>query len=257
MSRATKTRQKDIFPGGFDSKFGTSSSISRNGSHFSTKPEQLYYSLIERYDPETPTESIIVKSAWYGKQTKSAQHEFIVVQVEDMRIEGLINYLVLDRNAENYRGPSTASSHITKANDAFRVSYDGDIKRLLDECQLLPYRFLEKLSFPSNVPLRLYELVTLADIVSSRYQNYEVLDSSCYLFAGVIWDCMRLMRPSADYEGALAEKRGKCRWFRYIPNNSEMLETYGEIKAILPKIERGLEARSNVRYFEPLDFKIC
>jgi hypothetical protein len=257
--RTPEARLKDIFPGGFDARFGIPSSripssISCNGDHLTTKPEQLYYTLVERYDPETHPESIIVKSAWYGKQTKAAQPEFIVLQVEDIRIEGLVNYIVLDRNVGNDRG-RLVSSRITTANDAFRVSYDGNIKQLLQQCQLTPYKFLEQLSFPSDQPLRLYELVTLAKIVSGRYPDYHMLDSSCYLFAGVIWECMHRMRPSADYQDALAKKRGKCRWFRYIPNNSEMLETLEEIEGKLPRIERELEERRNVSSFEPLYYR--
>jgi hypothetical protein len=253
-SKAPIARLKDIFPGGFDARFGVSSSSSRHGSHFSSKPEQLYHSLVERYDPETPIEDIIVKSAWYGKQTnKTAQHEFIVVQVEDTRINGLFNYLVLDRNAENYRGPSSSSS--SRANDAFKVSYDGDIKKLLEECQLMPYKYLESLSFPSDEPLHFYELVTLADVVSNRYPDYQVFDSSCYLFAGLVWECMRRMRPTAEYKDALARKRGKCRWLRYVPSDSAREETHKEIQDTLPMVESCLEGRRNVRSFRLMDFR--
>jgi hypothetical protein len=261
MSSPTKgvpeARHKDIFPGGFDSKSSTSSNL--NGSHFSSKPEQLYYSLVERYDPDAPFNQLVVKSAWYGKQTKAAAHEFIVIQVKDTDRSELSNYLVLDRNAENHRGSSrsTASSQTTKAIDTFRVSYDGNIKKLLQECQLTPYKFLEQLSFPSDKPLRLYELVTLANVVSGRYPSYHVLDSSCYLFAGVIWECMHLMRPSAIYHNALAKKRGKCRWFRYIPNHSEMQKTHKEIEDKLPRIQRELEERRNVRGFERRIMEMC
>ncbi|KAF8601964.1 hypothetical protein BDV93DRAFT_557945 [Ceratobasidium sp. AG-I] len=253
--RPNGARLKDIFPAGFDEKFSlgaTSSkyaSSSRKGGHFSSKPEQLYYSLVERYDPTTPMESIMVKSAWYGKQTKKAQHEFIVIQVEDIDMPGLINYLVLDRNAENYEGASkalsTSTSQAAVAIDTFKVSYDGDIKRLLDECRLTPYKFLEELSFPSNTPLHLYEVVTLADTVSKRYPDYRLLDSSCYLYAAAIWECMHLMCPSAIYRDALAKKRGKCNWYRYIPSRAVTQETFEEIGVKLPEIKWDLWERRN------------
>jgi hypothetical protein len=251
MSSSTKTarRLKDIFPGGFDSKFGNSTSISQNGTHFSLKPEQLHNSLVERYDPKTPTESIIVKSAWYGKQTKSAQHEFIVVEFEDIRIPGLKNFLVLDRNAENYHQGSTrtaASSQTVPAHDSFRVSYEGNVKKLLQECQLMPYKFLESLSFPSDEPLHLYELVALAEVASKRYPNYHVVDSSCYLFAGVVWECMQLMRPKANYQEALARKRGKCHWFRYTPTSLVKHETHTDFQARLTEVEKELEEHRDV-----------
>lgn len=248
--RSPGARLKDIFPPGFDQ----CPSISGSGGYFQSKPEQLYISLIERYDPKTPTESIIVRSAWYGKQTKSARHEFIVIEVEDIDVPGLINYLILDRNAETYQGSSkTISSQLTNRRDNFRISYDGKIDILLQECGLTDHKLIEGLSFLSSQPLHLYELVALANIVSNKYPDYQALDSSCYLFAGVIWDCMRLMRPTATYTDALAQKRGKCRWIRYTPNDSARQETFKEFQARLPEIQKKFGGCINVRRFNPLD----
>jgi hypothetical protein len=252
--RRPESRLKHIFPGGFDAQLGIASSISCNGSHFLNKTEQMYYMLIECHDPDKPIESITVKSAWYGKQTRAAEHEFILVQFEDTDL-GITNYLVLDRNVSNHQGSLKTSSQTTKAVDTFKVSFDGNLKKLLQECDLMPYKFLESLSFPSDEPLRLYELVTLAKVVSGQYPDYHVLDSSCYLYSGVIWECMRLMRPSAVYKDALAKKRGKCRWLRYRPNSSVTLEAHREIDAQLPGIKGKLEERRNVSFFEPLDFR--
>lgn len=247
-SSSSGARFKDIFPGGFDDKFGQCvnttpwSSISRYAGHFVFKPEQLYYSLVERRDPDTRTDSIVVRSAWYGKQTNSANHEFLLFQVEDIHVPGLVNYLILDRDAGSHQKKSKtlflSSSQMIPANDSFKVSYDGNSKTLLRECQLSPNRFLEHLAFPSDKPLYFYELVTLANVVSHQYPKYETINSSCYFFAGIVWECLRLLRPSAHYEGDLAWERGKCRWVRFIPSELARQEAYHEICERLRAIEQ-------------------
>lgn len=95
VRREPESRLKDVFPPGLDN---ISLRIGHTGSHYTLKPEQLYYSLVERSDSNTHTASIIVKSAWYCKQKRSAEHEFILIEVEDTAVDGLSNYLVLDRN---------------------------------------------------------------------------------------------------------------------------------------------------------------
>ena len=255
--RSPTPRFKTIFPGGFDEKFGHCSSISqhsgssRSGHHFTFEPEQLWDSLIERNNPDTPLESIIVKAAWYGKKTKSSQHEFIAIKVEDIKVSGLTDYLILDRNVEanqgNSRRASLVSSQTADAKDAFKVSYDGYIEKLLEECQLMPYMFLEKLSFQTDHPLRLYELVILSHVVSQRHPKYQLIDSSCYLFAGVIWECMRLMRPSAIYDDTLASERGRCNWLRYTPSDSGILSTYRLIQIQILAVEKDFKEYGNVR----------
>jgi hypothetical protein len=83
-----------------------------------------------------------------------------------------------------------------------------------------------------------------------------LLASSCYVFAGVIWECMRLMRPSAHYEQTRASNRGKCRWFRYTPTDSMKQDTHRELEAKLSQIEKELEERRNVSDFERFIFVI-
>lgn len=256
-NRSFGPRFKDIFPGGFDEKLGQCASVSqwtsvsRNAGHSMFSTEQLYYSLIERDDPYTNTESIIIKTAWYGKQTKSPRHEFIILEVEDIAIPGLVNYLTLDRNAETHHGQSAtlslAASLSIHANDSFKISYDGNVKRLLKECRLTPHKYLEALWFQPDTPLYLYELVTLAKFVNFRYPDYQVLDSSCYLFAGVVWECLRLMRPSATYQDALASRRGQCLCIRYIPDASAIQEAYGHVQARIQEIQLIFRSRSEKR----------
>jgi hypothetical protein len=241
-----ESRLKDIFPRGFDN---ASLRSNHTGSHYTLKLEQLYYSLIERYDPNAHVETVIVKSAWYGKQTRSAEHEFILIQVEDTAAEGLTNYLVLDRNVgERSHGPlgkisrSWASSQATTTIDTFRVSYDGNMKQLLDECQLSPHTYLEQLQFQSEAPLHLYELVTLASIVSNRYPLHRAVNSSRYLFIGLVWECMRRMRPGAIYEDIQAgKKRGRFGWVRSMPSTSQMEEIDESIREQLTHVELEFE----------------
>ncbi|KAF8602012.1 hypothetical protein BDV93DRAFT_557989 [Ceratobasidium sp. AG-I] len=243
---STRAQLKCIFPGGFDEVFGLNSKISLHssrswrGSHYSLTPEQLYHSLVERYDPITAMESVMVKSAWYGKQTHSAQHEFIVVQVQDIYKPALVNYLILDRNVVPHAGLPIAQFQTTLANDTFKISYDGDLERLVQESRLKPCKYIEELLFPPDSQLHLYELVILADIVSLRYPNYHLLDSSCYMHAGLIWECMRLMRPFAGYRGGLRSGRGKLRWFRYTSNESDRQNTYREVRDKITAVEKSL-----------------
>ncbi|KAF8596461.1 hypothetical protein BDV93DRAFT_514127 [Ceratobasidium sp. AG-I] len=240
--RAPVARVNAVFPGGFDAKFGPSSSsgLSYNSAPLALQPIQLYELLVEKYKSGPPMETIIVKSAWYGKQTKGARHEFIVVQVEDTGIPGLINYLILERTSGVPSGSKAASSQRVAVVDEFKVSYNGNCEKLLKKSGLTPYRFLEELSFQTKAPLHCYELVTLASVTSRRYPYYQLPDLSCYLFAGVIWDCMFLLCPSAKYRSPLATKQGKYRCFRDALNTSEKEVTFKEVKNRLPQIEMDL-----------------
>ncbi|KAF8601957.1 hypothetical protein BDV93DRAFT_557939 [Ceratobasidium sp. AG-I] len=238
--RLPSARIREIFPPGFDAQFGldpSSSGYMSHRGHFSSPPGQLYYLLVERYDPATHMESIIVKSVWYGKMTKSVEHEFLVIQVEDIDVPGLINYLILDRNAEPSMRPQRDFLFRTIAVlDTFAISYDGSLEKLLQVCQLKPYIYLEELLFPSDSRLHLYELVTLARVVSNRYPDYRLLRAS-YMFAGLIWECMHLMRPFAGYRVMSAGKRGKGLWTRYTPSESNRQEIYEAVQSKLSMIE--------------------
>jgi hypothetical protein len=246
----TESRLKDIFPPGIDS------ASNQTGSHYNLKLEQLYYSLIERYNPNTHVETVVVKSAWYGKQTRSAEHEFILIQVEDTAVEGLTNYLVLDRNVGGRShgtlgkiSRSWTSSQATMTIDTFRVSYDGDVKQLLEQCQLIPYKAMEQLQFESEAPLRLYELVTLACVVSSRYPLHRAVYPSRYLFVGLVWECMHRLRPNAIHEDVQAKQRGRFSWIRSTPNAAEMEEIDASIQEQLAHVELELEDQRAVCYF--------
>ncbi|KAF8601955.1 hypothetical protein BDV93DRAFT_584382, partial [Ceratobasidium sp. AG-I] len=230
----------------FDERIGQGSNISetskssRSRSPFSYTPEQLYHCFVKVYDPSTALESIIVRSAWYGKQANSTQHEFIVVQVHDIHKPALINYLILDRNAAPHAGLPVAQFQTTMANDAFRISYNGDLGELEQECRLQPCKYIEELLFPPDSQLHLYELVVLADIISRRYPNYAMLGSNCYMHAGLIWECMRLMRPCAGYRGGLGSSRGRIRWFRWTPSESDKQNTYQAVQNKITAVESSL-----------------
>lgn len=164
----------------------------------------------------------VVRSAWYGKQTKSARHEFIVVVVEDLAIPGLKNCMAIERNQDNASTGSSsraarASSSIN-ARDTFKVSYDGNLTRLLDESKLTPYQILEQLYFQPDKPFSLHTLVTLVHRISGQHRKYNPLDTNCYWFTGLIWDCMRRMFPEARYEPHLPKRRGRFTLVRHITN---------------------------------------
>ncbi|CUA67501.1 hypothetical protein RSOLAG22IIIB_07388 [Rhizoctonia solani] len=228
MTSATGPRRlMDVFPPGFDIN---SKSLSSRG-HYHFAPEQLYHRLTDEYLPEKHIESTIVKSVWYGKQRKSARHEFILIEVEDLQAE-LKNYIVLDRNLNEAVAPtgkkiippkvaSVSYSCRGAALDAFRVSYDGIEKRLLRECALWPRDYLEKIEFNSSEPFFLYQLATLVHVVSDKSPNYAMAYRNCYWFAGLIWECMRHLRPSAGYDDRLAANRGKFSILRYKPEVQE------------------------------------
>ncbi|KAG8762557.1 hypothetical protein FRC11_008855 [Ceratobasidium sp. 423] len=254
MSTAPPRRLLDVFPPGFDSK----SSSSR--SHYSFAPEQLYNTLTSSYNPEKHVESTLVKSVWYGKQLRAVQHEFILIEVEDTKAL-LKNYMVLDRNVSEdpssssvpkpfrVRKRTTSSSQSCRgpAMDAFRVSYNGLENQLLQECQLLPRQYLEKIEFNRANPLYLYQLVTLVHVVSERSPRYALAYQNCYWFAGLIWECLRSLRPDAHYDGRLAEKRGKIAILRYTPEERDKNEICNAFEQEIQFVEARLSASRKVR----------
>lgn len=250
--RAPETRLRDVFPPGVPS---ASSRGSHTGSHYTLKLEQLYYSLVERYDSNKHADSIIVKNAWYSRQTRAAEREFIVIQVEDIGIDGLSNYLVLDRNAgELSRRPlglisrSLAFSQAPTTVDAFRVSYDADVKRLLEECQLDPYKCTEQLQFDPGMPLRLYELVTVACVVSDQNPFHRTLDSDFNQFVGLVWECMRRIQPVATYSIDKSKKRGLFGRVHSVPSRAQIDELYQLVQQKLNLVELELEILRTVRF---------
>ncbi|KAF8601965.1 hypothetical protein BDV93DRAFT_524369 [Ceratobasidium sp. AG-I] len=240
-------RLRDIFPPGVSS---ASLRARHTGSHYTLKLEQLYYSLVERYDSNTHADSIIVKSAWYSKQTRAAEREFILIQVEDVGIEGLSNYLVLDRNTgEPSQRPlgmmsrALVFSQAPMTVDAFRVSYDGNMKQLLEECQLNPYKCVERIQFDSEMPLRLYELVALTCVISDRYPLHRAVDSGLNLFVGLVWECIRQMRPAASHNISQPKKRGIFARARSAPSSAQIEEAYGSVQEKLDLVELELKTR--------------
>ncbi|KAH7338624.1 hypothetical protein B0J17DRAFT_657877 [Rhizoctonia solani] len=223
-------RIRDVFPPGVGSVSANRRLPGR--SHYTLAPDQLYRTLTS-YEPGKHVESIVVKSAWYGKQSRLARQEFIVIQVEDTAIKGLTNYIALDRSTST---PSSVFSgllphsrlrfHGEMARDAFKVAYDGVEEHLLHECNLDPHKRLEQLEFHADEPLLLYQLSTLVYLISEQYPEYGIADINGSWFARLIWECMRKMRPRATvthYDQAV-RKRGKLGWVCAMPDSTDVTE---------------------------------
>ncbi|KAJ1302463.1 hypothetical protein OPQ81_002781 [Rhizoctonia solani] len=203
-------RHKQIFPAGFDSI--SSSSCSHN--HYSLDLDQLLDALIGSYSPHNHVEAILVKNLWYGKETKSVEHEFIIVEVEDMEGKNLKNFMILDRNngeptESSVRGISQISSSGTVAKDQFRIAYDGDKKKLLQQCNLSDHIILEQIQFSPGQKFKLYQLATIASVVSERHTAYNVISANCYWFAGLTWECVLEMYPQVQHELLANSKKRK------------------------------------------------
>lgn len=201
----------DIFPSGL----GSSSSITEAPYIFTPKHIS---DILRRYGNQQHTERTVVRSAWYGKQTKSAKHEFIVVHVEDLTIPGLKNCIVIDRNKSERGGSSPI------AMDALRVSYDGDMKGLLKESKLTPYLMLENIIFQPGQPLPLQRLVDLVRHVSEQHKKYNPVDKNCYWFAGMIWECIRGIYTEAEHEILIKERRGRISYARFSPSPAQVTD---------------------------------
>ncbi|CAE7202572.1 unnamed protein product [Rhizoctonia solani] len=245
MPTARPQRFMDIFPPGFDTNLRFPSS--RGYYHFA--PEQLYHRLTNEYLPEKHIESTVVRSVWYGKQKKSARHEFILIEVEDTQA-GLKNYIVLDRNLNEtlatrrniVPAPAVPSSRSFRgvALDSFRVSYNGIEKQLLQECELWPRDYLEKIEFPSTEPFFLYQLAALAYVISEKSPDYVVAYRNCYWFAGLIWECMRQLQPNGVYDDRLSRNRGKFAVLRYNPGIKERDEICAAFNKEITSVENRL-----------------
>ncbi|CUA76634.1 hypothetical protein RSOLAG22IIIB_12411 [Rhizoctonia solani] len=234
-------RHKQIFPAGFDIS-SSSSSIER--AYYAFSPERLYDVLTSGYNPDHHVEDIVVKSASYCKKHTAPKHEFIILEVEDRRSPGLKNCIALDRNVSEApnrpKGISSVSSSPSfAAKDEFRVSYDGDKKRLLAQCDLQDHEVLETLVFKSEEPLLLYQLATLTRAVSFQRDKYNIFNANCYWFAGLIWDCIIRMRPSAYYKIPHGQIRGAfLSLLRQSTNSVELQVTYEYVEQELLDIEK-------------------
>ncbi|KAF8704303.1 hypothetical protein RHS03_06087, partial [Rhizoctonia solani] len=223
LSCSYEQRHRQIFPPGFDS---ISSKSSTQQSPYTFTSDQLYDMLTNNYHPDQHIEHIIVRSASYCKQTTGPKHEFIVLEVEDLKSPGLRNFIALDRN--NGEGPntsffgSTQSSQSFAAKDEFRVSYDGKRDKLLEQCGLHEHDPVESIVFDPGAPLLLYQLAALTRAVSHQRDKYHVITANCYWFAGLIWDCMTRMRPSAYHKELKGNIRGK--FLGWLQNNTNIAE---------------------------------
>lgn len=246
-----KYRHRQIFPDGFDQD-------GKSPKHlpYAFAPDQLHQLLTGRYDPDEHVESIVVRSAHFGKERKSAQHEFIMFEVEDTQVTGLINYIILDRNNSDTRAIRVLSNSIVPphigAKDEFRVSHNGNQKQLLKACDLDPDSMMEKIEFGNNEPLLFYQVVTLAKIASARRQQYQPVNANCYWFAGLVWDCIGLMRPNAIHSTIEKRLRGvfhKVPLQRDVTDRKELASTYTSIQAELKRIELDFTKSREVSFF--------
>ncbi|KAB5589359.1 hypothetical protein CTheo_7197 [Ceratobasidium theobromae] len=235
-------RVKVLFPG-----FESNSTSCTRGGVTTVRTEQLFRTLTEDYHRNKHVEHTIVKSAWYCKQERSVGHEFIILQVEDTLLPNgmLTNYVVLDRCKGVPQRPRFFSKLVPRflrvaAMDIFRVSNDGNLVRLVEGCDLAPYKYLEQITFESNKPLRLYELATLASHVSDLHPKYNVTDTNSYWFAGLIWECMIKMRTSAKYINATPNKRGRIRWIRYTQNPIQVKRVCKQVREHISKVRKNL-----------------
>lgn len=238
-SLSLRERLRDVFPPGLESN---SKSIGRGSYTFS--PHDLYEVFARERDNQHVGETI-VKSAWYGKQKKSAGHEFILIQVEDLMIPGLENCLVIDRNQGKSSSPLKVSKALTRfssldATVAFRVSHDGDLSRLVEECQLTPYRLLEHIHLQPNEPLQFLKLVTLVNHISDLPHGYNLLDANCYWFAGLVWECMVMMCPAAQHQIFFPGKRGRTGFVRTIPNPVQVQNVLREVQRTIESFNPGI-----------------
>jgi hypothetical protein len=222
-------RIRDVFPPGFDK---VSTAVSGRG-HYTLSPGQLNQTLTSCYGPEKHIESIVVKAAWYGKQSRLAKQEFILVQVNDLAIHSLTNYIVIHRSTST---PSSVFSGLIPhsrlrfqgemARDSFKIAYNGDKDQLLRECSLIPSKYLAKLEFSSDHPLLLYQLSTLAHVISERHPQYRIADINGSGFAALVWNCIHKICPQSIYTSLDqgTQKRGKHSWVHSTPGPAEVTE---------------------------------
>ncbi|CAE7202569.1 unnamed protein product [Rhizoctonia solani] len=243
------------FLGIFSPRFDNNPKVTSRNIHYHLAPEQLYRRLTCEYLPEKHIESTIVKSVWYGKTRSSARHEFILIEVEDTQFN-LKNYIVLDRTPSETLArskkifPAKATSSGRKywgvALDSFRVSYNGIEKQFLQECELWPRDYLEKIEFPSTEPFFLYQLAALAYVISEKSPDYVVAYRNCYWFAGLIWECMRQLQPNGVYDDRLSRNRGKFAVLRYNPGIKERDEICAAFNKEITSVENRLSESRKV-----------
>ncbi|CAE6500861.1 unnamed protein product [Rhizoctonia solani] len=211
-----------------------------SASNSSIAPSQLFLGLTDHYDPETHVESIIIKSVWYGKRQEGARHEFLLIEIEDTATQ-MQNFLVLDRNNTESANlgeggliaglglGSRAFKGVTL--DAFRISRDGIEDQLMIDCKLKPRLYLQKLELVPEEPMYLYQLATLALVVSQDYPTYSADLRNCYFFAGLVWAGIRKFCPKAKVTNRRGDLQGRFGPLIYNISENETNKIYQAFQA--------------------------
>ncbi|CUA67519.1 Rho guanine nucleotide exchange factor 6 [Rhizoctonia solani] len=187
------------------------SRISRIMSCYHFPLVDLIQAFVEEHSEERPIDSVVVKSAMYGKKLKLPHHEFVLFELGNTERPNLRNHVVLDRNRLDGASILSSIQHSNSAiaRDEFRFSCDGNRDRLLRKCDLTPYEAIETIEFPTSDLLPFYELATIALVTSRQRDHYHLLDANCYWFAGLVWEQVLQMYPEARHEILRDGVRGK------------------------------------------------
>lgn len=193
-------------------------------------PRQLYEMLISHRENTHP--QAFVTSAWYGKLKNGAEHEYIMLTVEDRSIPGPRNKNVISIDRNQHGPPTAAVSSGTVACDTFKISSDGDLDQFLLDCQFTPHRMLEKVIFQSNEPLPLHDVTVLVEHISTKHTKYHVARHNCYWFAGLIWECMLHMRPNATHNNFFPMRRGSMGFLRRYTSKTQVRKAIKHVERL-------------------------
>ncbi|CUA77869.1 hypothetical protein RSOLAG22IIIB_06842 [Rhizoctonia solani] len=215
----------------------------------------LVQKFLQEHSAEQPVDSVVVKSAFYGKKLKRPHHEFVLFELGNTQNPSLRNHVVLDR--KRLAGSSVLSSvqqsKSTTARDEFRFSCDGNREKLLDKCNLTPYERIETIEFSLSDPLPFYELAIVALATSLQRDYYDLLQANCYWFAGLIWEQVLDMCPDAKHEMLRDGIRGTFgSLFSYTPDELERAEIKDKIQKMLPRIEAMIVGAQKLSVWEIL-----
>ncbi|EUC53557.1 hypothetical protein RSOL_011240, partial [Rhizoctonia solani AG-3 Rhs1AP] len=151
-----------------------------------------------RDSTERPVDSVVVKSAFYGKKLKSPYQEFILFELGNTQdpLDGAsMLFDVQQLKSATPRGE-------------FRFYFDGNREELFRRCDLTPYKAIETVEFPADDLPSLYELAIVTLATSLQRDDYHLLDTKCYWFTSVIWEQVLEMYPEAKHEILLDGVRG-------------------------------------------------
>lgn len=237
----------------FLSTFRLAITCNPRGAHALTT-EHMCQMLTEHCSRNSPIERTVVKSVWFGKQMTTQEHEFIVIHVEGLAAPGLESYLLLDRtisipsshaHSERTINPLTSSLEATTL-DAFWVSSDSDMKKLLHDCHLDSYRRLERIDFQPGEPFLLHQLATLVRSISNRRPRYSLVGANCYWFVGLVWECMRRIRPDANHTDYATKQRGKFGFVRFKTSSVQADDVLEDFWREISNINSKLSGSQNV-----------